>query len=273
VNDAPYALALATGLVAAVNPCGFALLPAYLSFLVAGEEQGRVSRALTLTAAMTLGFVAVFGVFGLLTASVASAVTQRTPWLTVAIGAALVVAGAWLLAGRDLPGPRLRRGPEATRRFGSMALFGVAYALASLGCTIGPFLAVVGVAFGQASPLTAVTLFLLYAVGMAVVVGAAAVAVALAKDSLVRGLRRLAPLVNRIGGGLMLLAGLYVAWYGWYEIRLARGDEGRDPVVDGLGQVQTWVSNGLTGLGVWPVAVLLAVLVAAALLLRRRSGT
>ena len=32
------ALALAAGMLAAVNPCGFALLPAYLSVLVIGDD-------------------------------------------------------------------------------------------------------------------------------------------------------------------------------------------------------------------------------------------
>jgi cytochrome c biogenesis protein CcdA len=75
VFDAPLALALAAGTLAAVNPCGFALLPAYLSFLVIGDgDPGRgsaVGRALAATAAMTVGFVAVFGVFGLVVAPVA----------------------------------------------------------------------------------------------------------------------------------------------------------------------------------------------------------
>ena len=60
--EAPYALALAAGMLAAVNPCGFALLPAYLSLLVVGgrDEQpetnrlGAVVRALALTGAMTV---------------------------------------------------------------------------------------------------------------------------------------------------------------------------------------------------------------------------
>ncbi len=63
-------------MLAAVNPCGFALLPAYLTLLVVGDRvdssfAGRlaaIGRALALTAAMTVGFVAVFGVFGLLAA-------------------------------------------------------------------------------------------------------------------------------------------------------------------------------------------------------------
>jgi cytochrome c biogenesis protein CcdA len=79
------ALALAAGLVAAVNPCGFALLPAYLSFLVgeSGADEGSrltaVARALGLTAAMTLGFVAVFGGFGLLAAPAADALARNLP--------------------------------------------------------------------------------------------------------------------------------------------------------------------------------------------------
>ena len=48
------ALAVAAGMLAAVNPCGFALLPAYLSVLVLGDDSpgpGRaVARALWLTA-------------------------------------------------------------------------------------------------------------------------------------------------------------------------------------------------------------------------------
>ena len=32
--DAPLALAFAAGLVATVNPCGFAMLPAYLSYFM-----------------------------------------------------------------------------------------------------------------------------------------------------------------------------------------------------------------------------------------------
>ena len=56
-------LALGAGLVAAVNPCGFALLPAYLSMFVLEEHRQRsvaVVRALRATAALTLGFAAVF---------------------------------------------------------------------------------------------------------------------------------------------------------------------------------------------------------------------
>ena len=57
-----------------------------------------VGRALAATAAMALGFLTVFGLFGLLTVSVASTVQQYAPYLTVVVGIALVALGIWLLS-------------------------------------------------------------------------------------------------------------------------------------------------------------------------------
>lgn len=270
--DAPYALALAAGLLAAVNPCGFALLPAYLSFLVLDKEDDvggararAIGRALTLTAAMTVGFVAVFGAFGLLAAPAADAVARHLPWVSIVIGLILAVAGGWLLAGRQLPtfGIKMGSGPEVTRRFGSMALFGASYAIASLGCTIGPFLAVVVAGFRADSVAAGAGLFLAYAAGMALVVGAVALAVALARVSLVRGLRRAAPLISRAAGALLLIAGAYVAWYGWYEIRVFRDADTTDPIVDTAAAVQTAAASWLDSVGPAAVAAVAAILLAA----------
>ncbi|PZF83676.1 cytochrome c biogenesis CcdA family protein [Micromonospora deserti] len=271
--DAPYGLALGAGLLAAVNPCGFALLPAYLSVLVLGDGPGAargplpaVGRALALTGAMTVGFVAVFGAFGLLAGPAADVVASRLPWVSVAIGLALVAAGGWLLAGRQLPTltPRLATGPAVRLRFGSMALFGAAYAIASLGCTIGPFLAVVVAGFRAGSPLAGAGLFVTYAIGMGLVVGAAALAVALARESLVRRTRRAAPLLGRVAGALLVLTGGYVAWYGWYEIRLFGGGATGDPVITAAGRVQAALSRWLDGLGPWVVAAVAVALLAVA---------
>ncbi|MGH3792532.1 MAG: cytochrome c biogenesis protein CcdA, partial [Pseudonocardiaceae bacterium] len=107
--------ALAAGLVAAVNPCGFAMLPAYLTLVVAGEQtQGSkvnaVARALAATAMMALGFLLVFGMFGLVIAPLATSVQQYLPAVTVVIGVALLALGIRMLSGREitllLPRPR-----------------------------------------------------------------------------------------------------------------------------------------------------------------------
>jgi cytochrome c biogenesis protein CcdA len=276
MNDLPFALALTAGMLAAVNPCGFALLPAYLSLLVLGEGSPSrgvaVGRALAATAAMTLGFAAVFGLFGLVVAPVASQVQQHLPWFTVVFGLLLCGAGVWLLAGRELPSllPRVRRAPGVTRSVPSMALFGGAYAVASLGCTIAPFLAIVVSAFRSGSTAGGLLLFGAYAAGMGAVVGTAALGVALARTSMVGRLRRVGAVASRVGGGLLLLVGAYTAYYGWYEIRALKGGAVADPVIDGAGTVQRSIAAALEWTGVPVVAGVFAVLLIAAVALLTR---
>jgi cytochrome c-type biogenesis protein len=263
-------LALAAGTLAAVNPCGFALLPAYLSFLIVGDGgAGRgaaVGRALAATAAMTAGFAAVFGAFGLVIAPLAGTVQRHLPWVTVGMGVLLVGLGGWLLAGRTLPGLGLAvsRGPVARRSLPSMALFGAAYAVASLSCTIGPFTAIVVTSFRAGSITAGVGLFLAYAAGMGLTVAVASLAVALAREGVLRRVRRAAPLLSRLGGGLLIVAGGYVAWYGWYEIRVLDGQTTSDPVVDAATIVQRSLSDWVDKAGGGVLAAVLAILLAGA---------
>lgn len=267
-------LALAAGVLAAVNPCGFALLPAYLSLLVVGDEPAprtaAVGRALGLTAAMTAGFVAVFGLFGLVLAPAMGFVQPRLPWFTIGLGLLLAALGGWLVAGRQLPTLpwKVSRAPALTRSWASMTLFGAAYALASLSCTIGPFLAIVVSSMRAGSPVAGVGLFLAYALGMGLVVGTLALAVALAKASLVRRLRRAAAGLSRAGGVLLVVTGCYVAWYGWYEVHVFAG-RGADPVVVAGTALQHRISGTLDTAGAPIIAVVFVVLLVVALLNHR----
>jgi cytochrome c-type biogenesis protein len=270
-------LALSAGMLGAVNPCGFALLPAYLSMLVAGEPgepggPGRaVWRAVRCTVALTVGYVLVFGVFGLALTPVADVLTPRLPWLTVVLGLGLAAVGGWLLAGRSLPSLTVRA-PALTGSAWSMVLFGAAYAIASLGCAIGPFLALVVTSLRAGSIGGGMLLFLAYAGGMGLVVGVTAVTVALLRASVVARVRPLLRVVPRLGGAVLLACGLYVGYYGWYELRLARDlrRAGRDPVVAAAGDVQQRLSSVVGAVGAVPLVLLLLALVLAPVAVRAR---
>jgi cytochrome c biogenesis protein CcdA len=213
-------LAFGAGLVAALNPCGFAMLPAYLALVVRGEDVGRraaAGRAVAATAAMAAGFVLVFGGFGVLTVSVASTVQRYLPYVTVFIGAVLVVLGIWLCTGREIAPLRgVARGARwaPTARLGSMFGYGVSYAIASLSCTVGPFLAVTAAGLRGGSVVDTAAVYLAYVAGFTLVVGVLAVAAALATSAVVDRMRRIVPYVNRISGALLLIVGVYVAYYG-----------------------------------------------------------
>jgi len=111
VIDAPLALAFTAGLVATVNPCGFAMLPAYLSWYLGTDDSptgqppvlaDRPGRALVVGGTASLGFLVVFGITGsLITAGVRSFIDYM-PWVALVIGAALAMLGVALLSGREL---------------------------------------------------------------------------------------------------------------------------------------------------------------------------
>jgi cytochrome c biogenesis protein CcdA len=279
VNQGLVGLGFAAGLVAAVNPCGFAMLPAYLLLVVRGEQNskrssllGGVGRALGATAGMALGFFTVFGVFGALTISAATTVQRYLPYATVVIGVVLVALGIWLLSGRELTaltprplGPRWAPKQQGSRIVG-MYGYGISYAIASLSCTIGPFLAVTAAGLRSGSIVTGVSIYLAYVAGLTLVVGVLAVAAATAGSALADRLRRILPFINRIGGALLVLVGLYVGYYGLYELRLLNtAADPQDAVITAAGRLQGELAGWVHQHGVWPWIVALSALVAAAL--------
>ena len=243
-------LALAAGLVAAFNPCGFAMLPSFLAMLVSGP--GGVLRALRLSSAMTAGFVTVFGAIGFVISIATAPIQQHLPWVTVVTGVVLAGLGCWMLSGRELslPVPRLTTGGPS----GSLIAlygYGASYAVASLSCTIAPFLAVTGLVSGTGDIVTGLAAFVAYGLGMGIVVGLLAMLVALAQDTAVRRTRAVLPHILRISGAFLLLAGLYVAYYGWYELRVIAGDSADDAVVGTVTEIQGQITTWLDAVGAW----------------------
>ena len=101
-------------------------------------------------------------------------------------------------------------------------------------------------------------------------VGAAAVAVAMARRGLIDRVRRAGAVLPRVAGGLVLVAGAYVAWYGAWELRVLHAGADGDPVVDGAAGVQQWLASTVSWLG-WPVFVGAIVALLALGMVRRRT--
>lgn len=296
MDQLPFAIALAAGMLAVLNPCGFALLPGYVAMLVAEEPDtpggtggpdspGRqaplsraLGRALATTAAMTGGFVAVFGLFALVAVPLALSLERYLPWATVAIGLLLAALGVWLLTGRSLavPGIRAPSPGRPARSARWAAVYGTAYATASLSCTVAPFLAVMASATATGGAAGAVGVFAAYAAGMALVVAVLTVATALARQGIAARMRRALPYINRASGALLLLAGAYVAYYGRYEVQVLSGGDTHDPVVSAATAVQAELARALQEAGPGVLLTALAALAAVAGgvgLLRWRNGS
>lgn len=228
---APLGFAFAAGMASAVNPCGFAMLPAYLGLYLgesnrAGEQvhpARSLGRALLVGGSVTGGFVVLFGGAGLvLGVGARSFVVGILPWLGLVIGAALVLAGAWMVGGGKLYTGIAAR---AASRMGDPShvsprgyfLFGLSYGTASLSCTLPIFLAVVGTSLAVSNLLFSLGQFLLYGLGMGVVILALTIGMAFAKGAMVKMLRKALPYVQPVGSWLMVIAGAYIVFY-WLTI-------------------------------------------------------
>ena len=217
-------------MLAAFNPCGFALLPAYLGLLIRGRGNP-LSRALKFSFGMALGFLLVFGGFALLLAPIASQLFQALPFLTVLMGLLLVAFGILILLGKSPDFSRLRvfqSAPGATLL--SQLSYGVTFALASLSCTIGPFLAVLGGSATQSSGQWFVNV-LGYGFGMWLVILVLALAAAVSANRLAAAAANFRRWVEPISGTLLIIVGLYVAWFGVYELQIIANPNHRDPVI------------------------------------------
>jgi cytochrome c-type biogenesis protein len=284
VIDAPLALAFASGMVATVNPCGFAMLPAYLGFFLGLEGADRdvrssVSRSLAVGLSVSAGFLLVFSLVGLAIYHLSASVDAWTPWATIVIGGVLIVLGIAMLRGYEpvINLPKLQRGGRS-RDGQSMFVFGVSYAIASISCALPLFTAAVAGTFRRENLASSLAVFVAYALGMTLVLLALTVSLGLARQGLLTRLRQALPYVARVSGVLLVLAGAYLAHYGWYERRVRAGEIGEgsevvDTVTGWSTSITTWVTDvGATRLGFLLALGLVAVL-AATFGLRARRRT
>jgi cytochrome c biogenesis protein CcdA len=286
--NANLALAFSAGMVATVNPCGFAMLPAYLSYFLGLEgaeaetgpdgtdapPRAPVTRALAVSAAVTAGFLVVFGILGFAWSSISGLVGTRLPYFTFVVGIGLVVLGIAMLRGFEptVSLPKLQL--DANRReLGSMFLYGISYAVASLSCTIPIFIGIVSTTLERESFVAGVATFLAYGLGMGMTLAILTIAVALARSGIVRSFRRILPYVNKISGGFLVVAGAFVSYYAWVSIQELRSGSG-STLIDWSRDVQDSLVAWIEQVGGARLALGLAIVIAAAVAITvvARSG-
>jgi cytochrome c biogenesis protein CcdA len=219
----PVGYAFGAGMVASVNPCGFLMLPSYVSYHLGTNEEGfydsssraRIAKALILAGMATLGFVAVFTVGGAVISAGGNWLVRVVPYFGIAIGVAMFALGLWLLITHRTLGimaaSRLTITPQRNLR--NAFTFGIVYAVGSLSCTLPIFLVVVGGALAGGGLLFSMGQFLGYALGMGSVLGAVTLATALFKGAVARWVGWVLPYVHRVSALFLLGAGAYLVYY------------------------------------------------------------
>ena len=225
----PFGFAFVAGMVAAVNPCGFVMLPAYLTIYLRDESDvnegsgivgvaKRGSKAVYVSLAMGLGFVALFGTAGLLVSVSQELVKEALPWIGFTLGIFMVLIGAYILIGGKIytgvaQQMADRVGDPRVSSLGGYFLFGVSYALASLSCTLPIFLSVVTSSFGREGFISGLGQFVAYAGGMAFLIMIVTIGIALFKSAILNPLRRSMQYVERVSAVILAVVGAYLVFY------------------------------------------------------------
>lgn len=223
----PIGFAFGAGMIAAVNPCGFVMLPSYVAVYLLSEKDSpsgmtiRLIRALKVTISMTLGFVIVFGVIGsLVSFGLRSAIGSLLPWFGMGIGIALIAISGLLLFGFNQ-----FRYSSLPFRLSSMFtifqtdtirgyfFFGVSYALVSVGCALPIFMVVVTSTFAGQSIFGILMSYINYSLGMGTIIFMVTIITALLRKSLAFSGNLLGSFLNKATVVLLLVAGIYLVFY------------------------------------------------------------
>jgi cytochrome c-type biogenesis protein len=234
----PISVALVAGALVALNPCSVPLLPAFLSYYL-GVSRDRLPRArsgvlqgLLVGVLLTLGVLGVFSAIGLPLVYGASRIADAVPWLGLAAGCLAILAGAVALAGRRSPALSLPgRLPASGYRWLRPLVFGIAYGVASLGCSLPVFLAFLASSLSVRGSGNALAVLAAYMAGIATTVVALVVIASVLREGVGRRLAPLAGRLHRVSGLLLLLAGGYLTYF-WARLQFGSSATiADDPIV------------------------------------------
>ena len=266
-----FAYSFMLGVLAAVNPCGFVLLPAYLLYFLgidSDNQQAPVRRALVVSAAVSSGFLLVFIIIGTISRLFTQWIELNAKYAGLLIGLALVVMGVAMLAGWKPSFITPTIAGQRDRSLRAMFVFGIAYAVASIGCTIGFLTTAIFGSIGVHGFASGVISIVLYGAGMALLVSTLTVTLAVAKGGLLRVLRNGLRYMDKLAAGFIVLTGLYLSWY-WYVAISERSSAGN--VTSNVENWQSDVASFLQRQDSWRLAFVFAAVIGLATVAARRA--
>ncbi len=204
---------LGAGIMAAFNPCGVAMLPSYIVHLLTGHKR-RVWDGLWAGLLMTVGFLLVFLITGVTSMVFTAVLGKAVAWIALIVGGVFTIMGILMLFGKN--GLSFHIGGNWSRRQStqmSVFLYGIAYALGSLGCTLPLFSVLVLSSFHTQGTIGGLADFLLYAVGMGFVVTIISLASTISQHIVTDWVRKSARWMGKLNGLITFATGLYLVVY------------------------------------------------------------
>lgn len=199
------------GIVTFVSPCLLPMIPIYVTYFAAGEEQ-RTATVLRNALGFVLGFTVVFVAMGALAGTVGSFFLEHRVAVNVVCGAVVVFFGLYFLGFVKIDLFRGMDSPLDGRRLGffSSLLFGVVFSIGWTPC-VGAFLgSALMLASQQGSALVGVLMLLCYSAGLGIPFVASALLIDKLKGAF-DAIKRHYDVITKVCGWLLVAIGVLMA--------------------------------------------------------------
>lgn len=211
------AFSFLAGIQAFFAPCSIALIPAYVGYYVK-ENTGQKNRLQQLLFGLkagtfaSLGIISIYAVFGLVLTLLGNLIAPLIPWIELITGGILLFLGTAVILGYEFmlkPPVVIHTTSGGVKRF---YLFGVAYALGAIGCTLPIFLLVIFQALAQRGILGGFINFLAYALAMVTLMIVFSLIAAVSKTAFSSFMNKYMLTIQKSAGVLILAAGVYMVY-------------------------------------------------------------
>lgn len=199
------------GIFALFSPCGFPMLPGYVSYYMGARVP--LERAVKSGFVCLSGLLVVFSSIGVVASVSGSIISQYVSFLEPIAGLITMSMGLSMIISIKSPVllPSLRA-PKSVSLTG-IFLYGSLYGLATLGCSAPIFLSILFYAITMKGLLYGMIVFVVYAIGMGVPLIITTILVAKAKNLILKRKVKATWLLQKLSGVILLSVGAYLILY------------------------------------------------------------
>lgn len=213
-----YSFSFLQGVLAFLAPCAVALLPGYIVAFISrsgsdSDTATRLLRGLKLAMLSIAGIFAIYAVATILIISAAQLLKDYMIWVTIGMGSILIIIGILMAAGKSFSFTLNVNHATPKSEVAEAFIFGLAYAIGALGCLFPLFLIVATQAIAAPSAWTGIGYFAAYFGGMSLMMIGTILMSVLAREIMMKYLRKILPHMEKVTGWLLIVAGGYVIYY------------------------------------------------------------
>ena len=211
-------LSAGAGVAIFFSPCGVALLPSYISLILAKKERSKrplikAIEGLKIGFVASLGMLTVFTVLGIAVNVFGNFLSPYAFWFGTITGAGLILLGIFMVFGKFIHLPMVRLKTNFNPSFKSFFIFGAGYALGGIACTFPAFLLVVFASLGSGTFMGGLINFIAFSLAAMLLMILVTTLSAVAKSLVLGWLNRYMEIIQLVSALIIIVGGAYLIWF------------------------------------------------------------